>query len=302
MKIVIFSGQQPHHQHLCGYIAQRHNVVGVFHPETPAPRSGQLRKKLKPILRLYGWLYALLRIGTKLPTAVSGWNLHAENNRAEGEHFPQAGQDYSRIDSQKIFSNIDVNSQAGIELVQTLAPDVVINLGGIIYKEEVIQSCELFLNYHSGISPIYNGTNTVNFAFANGHPHLCGGTLMTMSPVIDGGVMLGHYFPAISEGETPASLNMKTFAGAAIMYDRFLSSLKNGKAFAGAPQHRPVFYVRGSNWTLYQTLMTRYHLKKETSKQHRREETIVEYWRQSDDSKAENLLSRTLTDLLWGKA
>ena len=57
------------------------------------------------------------------------------------------------------------------------------------------------LNFHSGVSPLYNGSATILFAFANGHVHLCGGTLMTMSPVVDGGDVLAHFLPAI-EAET----------------------------------------------------------------------------------------------------
>lgn len=299
MKIVILTGQQPHHKHLCGCIAQRHEVVGVVHPR--ADSSGGARKALRSAIRSHGWLYAALNAGAKLPAAISGWNVAAANAHAETVYFPDAEQDYARINRDRIFAGLDVNAPEGIGCIRDLAPDVVINLGGAIYREELIRSCGLFLNYHSGLSPIYNGAGTVNFAFANGHPHLCGGTLMTMSPVIDGGAVLGHYLPSVVTEDTPASLNMKTYAGAAVLYHRFLTDLENGISWSGIPQSQPMFYIRGVHWTLYQTLMTAYHLRRETAGRHLREEKIVEYWKQTDDAAAERLLNRSLAQLLWGR-
>lgn len=297
MRIVILTNQKPHHQFLCGYISERHNVVGILHPK---PQSAGRRRRMAAMRRAYGGLYALLRTGVKLPGRISGWDSVAENGAAEHSYFPDAAQSYAKIDDARKFPGVDVDSDAARQIVTDLSPDVVINLGGAIYRKDFIQCCGLFLNYHSGISPIYNGAGTVNYAFANGHPHLCGGTLMTMSPVIDGGAVLAHYFPEIEADDTPATLSMKTYAGAAILYDRFLTGLRVGASYSETPQHRPMFYVKGAHWTLYQTLMTRYLLRRKLPEQYLRDEKIVEYWAQADNAQAEDLFTRTLTGLLWG--
>ncbi len=70
------------------------------------------------------------------------------------------------------------------------------------------------------ISPIDNGVGTVSFACDIGHPHLCGGTFMSMSPEIDGSAVEAH--------DAPASLSTKTYTGAAILSDRFLTSMAVG--------------------------------------------------------------------------
>src|SRR5262249_3036592 len=118
---------------------------------------------------------------------------------------------------------LDVNAEATIELVRDAAADVVLCLGGPIYRAPLINACGTMINFHSGVSPLYNGASAIMFAFPNGHFRLCGGTLVTMSPIVDGGDILAHYLPAIEAGDTPATLFMKTVRGAAETADRFLA-------------------------------------------------------------------------------
>jgi methionyl-tRNA formyltransferase len=223
----------------------------------------------------------------------------AENRSLESRFFPEAEKDYAQIDNSIVFDNVSVNTPEGVDLIRQLDADIVVNLGGAIYREPFISACKLILNYHSGLSPIYNGSGTINFAFSNGHPYLCGGTLMTMSPVIDGGRILAHYLPEIEAGDTPASLNMKTYAGAPLLYDRFLSDFAERKTYSSIPQQKPLFYVRAADWTLYQTLRVRRHLRLRLAAKYARPAQVVEYWKQPDDQKAGDLLTKTLSELLW---
>ncbi|NJO34095.1 MAG: hypothetical protein HC869_14095 [Rhodospirillales bacterium] len=101
----------------------------------------------------------------------------------------------------------------------------------------------LILNFHSGISPIYNGSSTISFAFANGHPHLCGGTLMKMNAAVDGGEILAHYLPSVAAKDSPASLFMKTVGGAATLYERILDTCAAGLPLRSIPQPPPLFLL-----------------------------------------------------------
>ena len=123
-------------------------------------------------------------------------------------------------------------------------------LGGPIYRPPLVAAVPLMLNFHSGVSPLYNGASTVAFAYANGHLRLCGGTLMTLSRRVNGGDILAHVLPAIEPGDTPGTLFARTVAGGIEAYLRALRDLARGEQLTGAPQDGRLFYVRSSDWTL----------------------------------------------------
>jgi folate-dependent phosphoribosylglycinamide formyltransferase PurN len=298
MKVAIVTGDDPHHKHLCVRLAENHNVVGILHPVVRGV-AGRLRR-LRNWARTYGWPLALLSASAAAPDMVSGWTMRAELARAEERHYGRFVAEYEKLDPRLIHREVDVRSTAARELLGRLDPDVVVALGGPIYPPELIASCRLILNFHSGISPIYNGSSTINFAFANGHPHLCGGTLMKMSAVIDGGAILAHYLPSIEADDSPVSLFMKTVGGAATLYERFLSANSAGVPLRCIPQAPPLFYYRYSNWSLYQSQLVAHYLRTGLAGKHLRSERIVEYWNASTDEDAHERYRRTIDNLLWG--
>ncbi len=190
--------------------------------------------------------------------------------------FPNAVAEYAKLDRSLIHSGVAVNSKEGIALLKDMQPDVVVCFGGPVYRQAFIEACPMVLNYHSGVSPLYNGTASARFAFANGHPHLCGGTLMKMSAVVDGGDLLGHFLPAIDERDTPATLFMKTAHGAATMYHGCLAHLeREGSNWAGLPQGRPLFYFRSADWTVHHGQRVRAHLRAGRAGKFQRPERVL---------------------------
>jgi methionyl-tRNA formyltransferase len=296
-KIVIVTGDSPHHKQLVVRLAEQHNVVGILHPAER--NNGGKFHRLRNWAKRHGWPLALLSAAAALPEAVSGWTMKEELARAEERYQPFVAK-YEKLDKALIHPAVDVRSTAARELMRRLDPDVAVTLGGPLYPSEFIASCRLMLNFHSGLSPIYNGSSTINFAFANGHPHLCGGTLMKMSSVIDGGAILAHYLPSVDAGDGPASLFMKTVGGAATLYERFLGAYSGGSPPRCIPQAPPLFYYRHLQWSLYQTQLVNYYLKTRLAQKHLRAEQIVEYWNTSTDSEARDLYRRTIDGLLWG--
>jgi len=227
-------------------------------------------------------------------------SFRVEQPKALSRCLEDAVKDYSSLNRGLLHFVEDFGDSSTLALLKHLAPDVVLCLGGPVYPKSFIQSCPLVLNYHSGYSPIYNGTSTIWFAFANGHPHWCAGTLMTMNPVVDGGDILGHFLPDISPDDNPLTLFLKTTLGAAILYDRILKSFERaGIVFARVPQPRPFFDFRAIDWTLIHVLNVKKHVRRKTCAAFVREQRVEEYWRQPTESAARELFERTTRDLMW---
>lgn len=297
MKVaVVTPAGSAHGQHLCAEIAARHDLVGVLHPE-PRPGGGA-RGKLERARReaaAFGVPYELLRLAASAPGSLGGWRQGA--GASTKTHFPGASERYASLVAPVARSVADVNAPETVEWLGSLGADVGVCLGGPIYRAPLIEAVPLMLNFHSGVSPLYNGTSTIAFAFANGHAHLCGGTLMVMSPEVDGGDILGHYLPAVERGDDPGTLFAKTVRGAAEIVMRFLDGGVEG--LARCPQPPALFYYRGSDWTVDQGQRVRRRIADGVPDDQLRPEPRLEtYWDADDDAAAARRLRDVLADLL----
>jgi methionyl-tRNA formyltransferase len=192
----------------------------------------------------------------------------------------------------------DINSNEAIGLIKGLNVEAVMCHGGPIYKEGLIRSVPLMLNFHTGVSPLYNGASTILFAFANGHPHLCGGTLMTMSPIVDGGDILAHFLPSVEMDDTPATLFLKSTLGAGVLFSAVLSHVEKTGGYTALPQMPPLFYFRSGDWTVYQSLRVSSLLRKGIPKRYLREAQAIEYFSQPNERAARHLFTSQLLELL----
>jgi folate-dependent phosphoribosylglycinamide formyltransferase PurN len=300
MHIAIITGSYPHHKQLCVELAKAHDVVGIFHPRM---KPLGLRKNLRKASREWkqrGGVHALLRLAVKMP-GMTGWNVKWSARpwqQAEQKFFGEAARAYSQLDPKLIHEIENVNSKQGIAKIGKVDADVVICLGGPIYRRALIDSCKLMLNFHSGFSPLYNGADTISFAFANGHPHLCAGTLMAMSPVVDGGDILAHYLPDLEPDDNPATINMKILRGAIDAYDRFLCHLAGGGAYVSCKQPPPLFTCRGIDWTVGNAVAASRYLRAKHAGKFARDSQLVEYWRHQSELAASEALAQTVLSAL----
>jgi len=300
MRVTIITPGWPlHHRYFCAYLAERHDVVSVVHPLPPSRGTyARVRREGRRIAQL-GLVDGALHALASAPAGVSGWSRSRALRDADSRFFGDASEYYQRVGVDRVARTVrDVNSPESIALVRDLAPDVVVCHGGPIYGRDLIEACGTMLNFHSGISPVYNGASTLMFAFANGHVQLCGGTLMTMSATVDGGEILAHYLPAIEPDDDPASLFMKTVRGAAHVYSSFLGEYGQRGTFTSVPQTPPLFYCTSNGWTLHETRQVRRHLVRQTARAHVREERLSAYWNRSSDEEAGRAMRRTVEELL----
>lgn len=292
MNVVIVTGTAPHHQHLCATLADTHHVVGIIHPaevrSSPGKRFQLLLKQSRKRGRSLTALYLLGKL------------LRQRNSAPVTSDAMAAAEKYNRIPRALIHHGCDVRETSTHRLLASMRPDVTLCLGGPVYPTGFISASPLTLNFHSGISPLYNGTASTHFAYANGHPHLCGGTLMVIDTTVDGGRILGHYLPAVASGDSPSSLFAKTVQGAVTMYDRVLRGLEaGGLSPQSIRQPTPLFYTRGFDLGLFHQAMIAMNLRADVAARYERCENVVEYWREPTADAALELYRKTLDQLLW---
>jgi methionyl-tRNA formyltransferase len=233
-----------------------------------------------------------------LPNPWVGWDSANALQEAEDRFFPGVTAAYEEVVAPVAVRVLDVNAEETLRLVREAAADVVLCLGGPIYRAPLIRACQTMINFHSGVSPIYNGASAIMFAFANGHFRLCGGTLMTMSPTVDGGDILAHYLPAIEAEDTPATLFMKTVRGAAEVAESFLAHIERTRTFAGCPQPSPLFYYTSGDWTVHYASQLRRHLERGSLAGAARPSECVAYYRSASNIEACVQVRETIGRLL----
>jgi formyl transferase-like protein len=299
MRIAIITPErQAHSKHFCAYLGRRYELVRVIHP---APARLGIRAKLRRARREVtrsGVAHSLYRAMAALPNAWVGWDWTSAISKAENRFFPGVAATYDEVVAPVAVRVEDVNADSTLRLVRDAAADVVLCLGGPIYRAPLIKACRTMINFHSGVSPLYNGASAIMFAFANGHFRLCGGTLMTMSPTVDGGDILAHYLPAIEAEDTPATLFMKTVRGAAEAADDFLAHLESMGTFARCPQPSPLFYYTSRDWTVHYARQVRRHLERGSSAKAARPAELVEYYSLASDEEACTHVRETIERLL----
>lgn len=290
LRIVILTGSLPHHKYFCLNLAKNFEVLGVF---TSSGKSYGFKDKINKLvkeIKASGVMYTAMRwSGKKVGTPIKH-NYIVE----EKVYFPDVDHRFARELAELVSNVDDINSEATISKISGLFPDVVVCLGGVIYSRRLIESVPLMLNWHSGISPIYNGACSGEFAFANGHPNLTGGTLMVINPKVDGGDILAHYFTDIERGDTPAKLFIKTVRAAPNVYTRFLNYLKDNKPYVAVEQTPAVFNTTTSDWTIYHSLKVRKMIRDQLIDKYVRPAKTVCYWNEPDKETAQKKLNNTI--------
>ena len=299
MRIAIITPEaQAHSKHFCAYLGRRHELVRVIHPAVARSNvRARLRRAKKEVAR-YGIAQTVGRVMGTLLNPWMGWDWTSAINEAENRFFPDAAAAYEEVVAPVAVPVENVNADTTLRLVRDAAADVVLCLGGPIYRAPLIKACGMMINFHSGVSPFYNGASTIMFAFANGHFRFCGGTLMTMSSTVDGGDILAHYLPAIESADTPATLFMKTVRGAAEAADRFLVHMESVGTFAKCTQPSPFFYYTSRDWTGHYARQVRRHLEDGGVAKAARPEQFVEYYSSASDEQARIHVRETIENLL----
>ena len=280
--IIVADFDDLHHQHLATIMCKTCDVIALVSPLLPS--SIRRRRRLPISHRRVGIVFRALTKwtgqsleGPLTPFAPRAWSAPAAMRRAYDTVIPQAEECFRKATNHIARHHISFDTSDGLKQLMALGAEVAVFSGGPIFSREVTETIPVALNIHTGISPLYNGSFTNFWPFANGHPQLTGMTLMRMDPAIDGGPMLAHGLPSIEAGDDPATLFLKSVCLGARAASRVIERLP-ASAMVSVKQPRPLNYFRGRDWSLLQNLRVSMLLDEGICTNHIRPESLTEYW------------------------
>jgi folate-dependent phosphoribosylglycinamide formyltransferase PurN len=289
LNIALVTNKKLHHKFWSSQLYENHNVKLIIHPSS---KSKNLKDK---IFGSKNFLWSVLKILSIFYNKFSSSSFSKQLERGQESYFKEYEKEYLKIDKHIIHNVNSVNDPSTIQLFKNNNIDVICFLGGDIVKKIFFDSLDaLCLNFHSGISPFYNGNKTVFQAVSDFRPNFAGGTLMKMNEKLDGGAILSHYLTPIRKKDNAADLFLKGIIGSVKLYSDALSNIdlvKNG----GVTQERSFKYVRNLDWTILNDVRLNNFYKSNKLKIYIREEEILLYYNVNN---IQELYSKSLFKIL----
>lgn len=274
-RVALITNKSLHHKYWITEMSKLNNVVCIIHPNKKDNYSRK-QKKIKSMLKeKRGW-YTLMFMLTELFFLLSSKNSRKEFKKESITFFQESKERYEQIDKRIIYDVKTVNSPESIKIIKKLSVDIICFLGGDIAKTDFINSPrKMCLNFHSGLSPIYNGANSFAWAMSENRPNFIGGTLMKMTSRIDGGDIIAHYLPSINENDNASSLFMKTIIGSTKLYTEAISKIEDKNPLPMVRQERSIRYTKVIDWTIYQELQLKAFYKSNKITKYKRNSDII---------------------------
>jgi hypothetical protein len=269
MKIALITNKSLRHKYWAYEMYDNFNVDLIVHPVS---RGNNYFYLIKNKVLNYGPIYGFFKIFSVFFQCTK-----KNISKSESEILNGYDKKYETIPKSLILSNCDINSSDITDLIVKKDIDVVCFLGGGIAKSKLINSPKIAcLNYHSGLSPFYNGNKTIFHALSDFNPNFCGGTLMRMNERIDGGNILMHYLTPIDNSSTPGRLFIEGIKGAVELYKIFLNNLNNYD-IEGVRQKDCFHYKRNIDWTIVDDIRIKYFFSKGVPSKYYRDGQIIDY-------------------------
>lgn len=247
MKIALVTNTELHNKYWTAQLCKEFDVELVIIPK----RNNKItRSRLNKVIK-YGVPYSILKLMSLLYAVISKNSYKNINIKNEAKYFGDYNDVYSTQVKSKLLEVNTVNDQAVIEEIIARDIDVICFLGGDIARSDFINAPKIAtLNYHSGVSPFYNGNKTIFHAVSDFRPNFTGGTLMYINERIDGGNVISHYLVPIEIGDTASDLFMKNIIGSVKLYVDALKQIGNGIMPIGIPQKKSIRYLRNVDWCI----------------------------------------------------
>ncbi|NBC08566.1 MAG: hypothetical protein GVY26_15360 [Bacteroidetes bacterium] len=297
MKIALVTNQDNHHKFWAYELYQQHDVRLILLPTATAQGSVLSKMKAKKF-DYYGPFWLLMKLLSLGYHQLSRNSFSQDLALKEARYFGAYKEKFKQIPQGMVKEIQTVNSPEAVEMIKEADIDLICFLGGDIARKDFIRSAKVAaLNFHSGLSPFYNGNKTMFHAVSDFRPNLAGGTLMYINERIDGGAILSHYLPEINEQDTAADLFLKGIRGAVLLYSNFFHHLQNHPRPCGVRQGRSFKYVRNIDWTYLNDIKLNKVARYKIMKRYTRPADRIDYFDLSENSVADlcaRLVQKTL--------
>lgn len=289
MNIALVTNTKLHHKYWASQLCISFNVKLIVHPSSK-------RKNIKS--KLFGsknFLLIFLKILSVIYNFCSKSSIRNQLKKYEEIYFKKYISNYNSIDKRIIHHVDSINDKKSIELFKKNNIHIICFLGGDIVKKSFFNNLDVIcLNYHSGISPYYNGNKTVFHAFSDYRPNFAGGTLMKMNERIDGGEILAHYITKINDTDNAYDVFMKGIVGSVKLYKHALNNTEMINV-DGILQEKSFRFLNNHDWNLINDIKLNNFHKSKRIKHYCRDEKIIIYDKRHD---LKYLYSQTLQEIL----
>ena len=224
MKIVLLCGHQYNQVALANKIAQQFHLAGIIieQKETKNATAFSLKQLIEKVLNR-----------TVFITLHRSWFKLLDTYKNEYPAFPE---------TEKIrVSNI--NSEASVDFIRHLQPDLVMVSGTSIVKNKILdlRIPKGIINLHTGLSPYINGgPNCTNWCIAEKQFHLIGSTIMWIDAGIDSGDIITTERTLLDGKESLPDLHLKVMNHAHTLYLKVLKKLQEDPAHCAKVKQKSI--------------------------------------------------------------
>ncbi len=227
MKIVCLIRGKPHHRYFVNTIHKHHGVALVVEERPEA--AGRLQR----LIGRRGLVGALQAFRHK----AGGGRKHHELQAIFSNDWKRYARDLD------VMKASNINDAAVVEALTRIGPDLILDHGTSIVRGQVLETSELCLNLHWGLSPYYRGTACTEWALINCDAHNIGVTIHELSKNIDGGGIVAQSRIKLEPVDTVSRINYRlTHAGTDLVVD-IIHRLKDGERLSTRTQDLSVGFL-----------------------------------------------------------
>ncbi|MDD5547609.1 MAG: formyltransferase family protein [Candidatus Pacebacteria bacterium] len=150
-------------------------------------------------------------------------------NQMEEKYFLPQGKDFLPVKKTMEVGRRELNSPEVIAAVKEAAPDVVLDYGTCLLKDDLLKVMpKHVINLHAGLSPYYKGAATLYWPIYFMEPQNLGYTMHIIDIQIDHGTILHQNKPEIFSNDNIHDLGCRTIVQAAKDIHKVLEKIQNG--------------------------------------------------------------------------
>jgi len=235
MKAVIITADGPEHRfvtrclveslgnRLCGVVIER------------GKKKEPLATSLKNATRRYGVFTVIERLITKLVRKF----LRTQNRQLSAlyEVLGQLSLETYMPAEMPVLEVESANRNECVKWIENINADYVFVYGtGIIGKKVLSLPSVQALNLHTGISPLYRGSDCAFWPLYNNEPLMVGSTVHKCTPEVDGGDIYGRVSVRLSKDDDPYFAFAKSVKAGAVLYANRARRLVNEEEVSSEKQ------------------------------------------------------------------